>query len=355
MSKYTTEVRYLCEVESGATESSGFNSINTILTNAAPKIFNFDFPIFDENYRLPLEVKILRHYYTREICEETVGLWKLRLQDKLNLIMPYYNKLYSSELILFNPLYDVDYYREHEGSSDGKNTNEEIGISESTQSSSGDRSQSIDGETVNNSTETGLKDISQSSENNSTRNDTERNTDSGSLSSSTTSNSTSTNTKNLKKTDRFSDTPQGSVGNLEANTYLTNARIIDDTGTDTTVVNASDSSQGSNSSTSNKTSNGNTNENSNLIGSESNSVEGTTKSNETKAIKESESNTQNVNASSNRSNVGTITNTEEYTEHVYGKQSGISNSKMLEEFRKTFLNIDKMIIDELATLFFGLW
>ena len=98
MSKYTTEVRFLCESEAGLINSEGFNSIATVLTEAAPKIFNFDFPIFDETYRTPLEVKILRHYYTREICEETVGLWKLRLQDKLNMIMPYYKRMiYSAE------------------------------------------------------------------------------------------------------------------------------------------------------------------------------------------------------------------------------------------------------------------
>ena len=82
MSKYTTEVRFICE-NAYNNENSGFTSIDTILNTVAPKIFNFDFPIFDEQYRIPLETKILRTYYTREICEETVGLWKLRLQNKL--------------------------------------------------------------------------------------------------------------------------------------------------------------------------------------------------------------------------------------------------------------------------------
>lgn len=113
MSKYTTEVRFICENAAGYDESKGFNSVEDIITIAAPKVFNFDFPIFDENYRLPLEKKILRHYYTREIGEETVGLWKLRMQDTLCNLMPYYNKLYESELIKFNPLYDVDMTTTH--------------------------------------------------------------------------------------------------------------------------------------------------------------------------------------------------------------------------------------------------
>ena len=112
MSKYTTEVRFVCETYAGLKESKGYNDVKTIIENSRTKIFDFDYPIFDESYRPVLETKILMHYYTREICEETVGLWKLRLMAKLNEIMPYYNKLYESELLKFNPLYDADYYRE---------------------------------------------------------------------------------------------------------------------------------------------------------------------------------------------------------------------------------------------------
>lgn len=119
MSKYTTEVRFLCESLTGHTESVGFTSVDEILTQAAPLIFSFDFPMFDNAYRLPLERKILRHYYTREISEETYGLWKLRLEDRLNVIMPYYNKLYESAVLSFNPFYDVDLTTEHAGNQSG--------------------------------------------------------------------------------------------------------------------------------------------------------------------------------------------------------------------------------------------
>ena len=111
MSKYTTEVRFICEVNSGLNESVGYSKIEDVITGAIPKIFDFDFPIFDENYRTVLEKKILKHFYTREIGEETTGLWKLRLDTKLNEIMPYYNKLYKSELLEFNPLYTANLTR----------------------------------------------------------------------------------------------------------------------------------------------------------------------------------------------------------------------------------------------------
>ena len=105
MSKYTTELRFICETYAGLEESADRDNVNNIIATSLPKLFNFDYPIFDENYREVLETKIVRHYYTREIGYETVGRWKLALEAKLNEIMPYYNKLYRSELLDFNPLY----------------------------------------------------------------------------------------------------------------------------------------------------------------------------------------------------------------------------------------------------------
>ena len=99
MSKYTTEVRFICEHAAGFTESQDYNKIDQVIAGSLSSIFDFNFPIFDETYRTVLETKILRHYYTREIGLETVGLWKHFLCMRLNEIMPYYNKLYKSELL----------------------------------------------------------------------------------------------------------------------------------------------------------------------------------------------------------------------------------------------------------------
>lgn len=113
MSKYTTEVRFICEKAAGLDNSAGCGEVDDIIQKAIPKIFSFDFPIFDEAYRNVICTKILMHYYTREICEEVVGLWKLRLQTKMNEIMPYYNQLYKSELLNFNPLNDTEIVTTH--------------------------------------------------------------------------------------------------------------------------------------------------------------------------------------------------------------------------------------------------
>ena len=99
MSQYTTEVRWICEMRSGIKpEEVHFHTVDEIIELSRDKIFDFAYPIYDESHRPELEKKILKHYYTREICEETVGLWKLRLNSRMNEIMPYYNKLYNSEL-----------------------------------------------------------------------------------------------------------------------------------------------------------------------------------------------------------------------------------------------------------------
>ena len=247
MSTYTTEVRYICEAAAGLDHSVDFDQIDAVITKAAPKIFNFDFPIFDESYRIILEKEILRHFYTREICEETVGLWKLRLWDKLALIMPYYNKLYLSETLKYNPLYDVDYTR-----------------TSNTQSS---------GESANQGSET------------------------------TSDNSSNTETRNLTDTQKnlFSDTPQGAITNLQAETYLTDARFIEDkhTGTD---VNASQSSG-------------------------------------SRISKDS----------------GTISNVSDFVEHIVGKQGTGSYANMIKEYRDALINVDQMVLNELSDLFMALW
>lgn len=174
MSNYTTELRWYCESLFPTNTGKGFNDIETVLKKVHTKVFNFDYPIFDESYRTTFEIMILRHFYTREIGFETIGLWKLKLCDKLNVIMPYYNKWYESELIEFNPLWDTDYTRKGN-----------------------------------------IKDTNKSETN-------------GKQDSTTTDKGNSTNSSSNKGISKFADTPQGTVDDLENGTYLTNATITED-------------------------------------------------------------------------------------------------------------------------------
>lgn len=275
MSKYTTEVRYICEHFSGLSESVGYNDVEQVIKNCLPKVFDFNFPIFDESYRAVLETKILRHYYTREIGLETVGLWKLKLNTKLNEIMPYYNQLYKSELIDFNPLYDVDITRERETKGNGTK----------------------DTELSENST-------------NSNNTDRQFNGDENSNSNGTQNQNTVGNGNSM-----YSDTPQGSITDLQAGKYLTNA----------------------------------------TVDSANNTFSGASHDDLSRITKNSENVINDINTERDSSSNTTITNTEEYLEHVTGSNGGESFSKRLLDYRTTFINIDMMVINELEELFFGLW
>ena len=189
MSAFTTQIRFICESKAGLKESVGYDNIAQVIAGARPAIFDFPYPIFDETYRAVLETKILKHYYTREIGEETYGLWKLRLDTKMNEIMPYYNQLYKSTLLEFNPLYDVDINRTHNATRKGT-------------------------EILNGNVDTNGQVIASTNANNTTTSDN-------------TTDQTSTN----GNTDKYSATPQGGLDGLMQDKYLTNARMI--TGNDT--------------------------------------------------------------------------------------------------------------------------
>lgn len=112
MSKFTTEVRWICESFvpelnwQSAYEHTGYGDVEKALQAGYEHIFDFEFPIFDESYREHLCKLILLHYYTREIAYETYALWKLHLRERLVAIMPKYNLLYAQEK-LANPFDNI--------------------------------------------------------------------------------------------------------------------------------------------------------------------------------------------------------------------------------------------------------
>lgn len=66
------------------------------------------YPLFNEAYRPILNGKIIDQYFHREIGVETIDEWRMVMRRKMDQIMPYYNKIYESELIEFNPLITMD-------------------------------------------------------------------------------------------------------------------------------------------------------------------------------------------------------------------------------------------------------
>lgn len=234
MSKYTTELRFLISTYLNKESPVTISEIREDCRNAAPIILG-DYPLFNEEYRDTLGEKILYHFYTREIGFETAFLFLQKINEKMNLIMPYYNKLYESELLKFNPLEDANETVEHE-------------------------------EHYTNVDRSDRKDSS--------------------------STTVQSDTSSIQK---YSDTPQGSIANLQQDRYLTNATIDS---SDVNQVTGVISSSG---------------------------------------------------ADSQGKNDG------KYTTKRSGKSGSNTFSAMLKEYRETFLNIDQMIMTELEPLFMQLW
>lgn len=307
MSKYTTEVRFICENKAGMKESVGCNEVDQVLSQSWNKIFTTQAPFFDESYRGPLCRKILKHYYLREIGTEVVGVWQLWLNTRLEEIMPYYNQLYKSALLEFDPFKDIDvtYDRNTTGHTDRDRTDNEKATLENT-------SKDVESGNV-----AGKSSESTSGEKHGTGNTT------GNGSSNYSDNS---NTKSL-----VSDTPQGGISNLEDMKYLTSARIDG-------IINSGENEY---------TDNENRKDDETTSGSRSSSQ--STDHSSTKDGSFNQSN--NVDKSENE----TVSSTEDYMQHIIGKQSGVSYSQRIVEFRQTFLNIDMMVINEFKDLFMNLW
>lgn len=102
--QYTISVRWI--VESYSQETPEISTDQKIAI-ALPQIFNFDFPIYSESYRTEFEEKLIRHFYFHEINITSIGAWKFQLREKLNLIMPLYNKMYEAVSIKYDPLIDT--------------------------------------------------------------------------------------------------------------------------------------------------------------------------------------------------------------------------------------------------------
>lgn len=287
MSKYTTEVRFICEHDAGLDNSVGFTQVDTVLERCWNQIFTSNTAFFDESYRSVLCKKILKRYYTREIGCETVGLWKLWMNERLESIMPYYNQLYKSELIEFNPMYDVDLATTHE--------KENTEARHSAENETGRHEQW-------NMHNEAYEDNYGSNRTTNDINNTKRSVNEGS-------------------TDLYSDTPQGSISGLENMDYLTNARKIDkDTTDDTSYSSTTD----------------------------------TNVDDKTDGVRDW-TDAENYTHSKDNTADASVNSSEDYFQHVLGKSGGASYSKMLMEFRETFLNIDNMVIKEFADLFMGLW
>lgn len=230
--------------ELGAIVASGVN------------IWDFEYPSFYQGEaKTAFEQKVIDHYYFRQIGSETVGRFLHQFKTKVREIMPYYIQLYESEKIQdeVNPF---DNYLLEE---------------------------TFERTVKNNSSNTSTSGINQTS--NGTRTDA------------TTSN------VDTKGNNKFSDTPQGTIENLD--THLTNATVTHDE-----TVTAYNGTSGT---------------------------------------------IDNLESSATNTGTEEGEQTEEYRIYRHGNIGVQTFGDELQKYRDVMLNIDMLVINELNCLFLGVY
>lgn len=100
MATYTMELRNYIEMWS----QDEVLPQRDVIEKGRRQLFDFSYPFFDEAYRPIFETNFIRTFYMKEIGFETEGLFKFQLETWLNVNMPYFNKLFESELFEYDPL-----------------------------------------------------------------------------------------------------------------------------------------------------------------------------------------------------------------------------------------------------------
>lgn len=118
MSKYTIQIK---DIVNSYNDVTDLKKIDEKLEVARKYIFDFEYPVIDDETKARIEKAILKHYYYREIAFETVGMFKIKLNDRLNLIMSRYNALYKKQDLNVSP-YVNSYLKENGVSNNSSNS-----------------------------------------------------------------------------------------------------------------------------------------------------------------------------------------------------------------------------------------
>jgi hypothetical protein len=119
----------------------GATNLRDKIELARTKIFDFDYPFFDESKRADFETDFIRNFFMREIGFETEEYWKFQLENYLRINMGYWNKMFTSELIQFDPLNNTKTDSTHNLTNDQTMN----GSSETKGNSTGNSSQTTNG------------------------------------------------------------------------------------------------------------------------------------------------------------------------------------------------------------------
>lgn len=338
MARYTTQVRTICETVAGLSDSVGYTDVETVLNDSWDKIFTA-FPIYDEAHRADLCKKILRHYYMDEIAFETYSLWQLAINTKLVEIMPQYNSLYKASAEIINPLYNKSLSRQYDGTSKG--TNKDTRTDNFTDTASATTSATGTDMRTDNLTDTNGGSVV-------TKSDSKRTDALKAVTDNTTTSTTTSSASNNSSNDSFtSDTPQGSLTDVKAGKYMTNASI----GTSTGSTSGNDKNETTAKNTVNNTGTVSNTGTDTVTDSHTLTKTGTVKNDSTNS----------TTSDSTLSKTGTVVNdgidsrTDAHTETVTGYEGSATYAELLKKYSDAIINIDMMIINDLSSMFMQIW
>lgn len=295
MSKYTIELRNLVEN----------SNVDLGMKDYPLYVFKNNIPEMGKNlkgqditeFRDYLNNYIYEHFYFREIGFETPQRFVFMMNRKMNEIMTYYNQMFNSIDIKFNPLWNVDLTETytHNITDTGKTDSTSIG------------KEIIDSETNGTEKSTRTEELEQNINNNSSNSNVK-----------TPNTSTDTVTADM-------NTAQSnlSADQIRQHEYISKASHIITQNTGTETDNGTSEETG-------KTTNDNTIKNSN----------------------DSNVNTNQTNTNSSDTTINnTNSRTETYTRHEEGSSAGYLFTQNIEQWRKIMINIPSMICEELEELF----
>ena len=337
---------------------------------------DIDYPIFNENYRSEFETKFIRYFYNKEIGFETESLFKFELETWLQINMPYYNQLFESELLEYDPLTNIamqfDQDLKQDTTLDTTKDSQEDSTSNSVTQSSFEHDTQRDtttdtttNRTQNTKTDT-TTDVIGHSETNSTQ-------DSNTTSTTDTTSNSDTHTQSDTTQDAFnrkidSDTPDNRLhlSSNEGSGVIEYANNISETldkstGNTTTDTNTTDTTN-SNTNTTDKTT--------------SNSQTDTTEKTDTHSNQDTTENTVSNSVTDDTTKqtgwdisetnakgqiIGNIVGhdvgnkLENLYNERYGKDGSITYQQMIQELRATFLRIERQIFREMTEFFMLLY
>jgi hypothetical protein len=280
----------------------------------------------------------------KEICTETVSRWKDYLEDKFNVIFPYYNELLKTAQIEYERTINYNLTETFTHTTDHVNTL----TGNTNQNGSSTNSQSVDNVLDNTNQSNGSNTNTSTLESNSHHEENSVLNKNETVTEENIDDKTSTKTNDSKKVS--SDTPNGllSIGNIENDVYASKAEFdkIKDVTTDKDILKGTKTDK--NIENTDINSNDSVNSTSTDNGSNSN----------TQTIKETSSSS--VNGSGSATNLTTVEQNasgkdiEDYTKVMRGSFGVITEADMLQKsinLQKTLSNILLQFFDECNDLF----